>query len=256
MILPCQPALADRPPSGPGWLHEIKFDGYWVIARKDGEQVRLWARTTSDYSNNFTRIRDAVAALPVDSAVLDGEAIVLRPGATPFRSPEIASGAGRGDLGPPMRHGGRRPGRAPGASGRAQEEAIIQSSLLCEHENRLRSPMGKKGSVTQAEAVQRFLQQNAGKEFCHKCLAKAVGIKSVNRYIFQLINNPFFVRRRGRCEACASHRPKLLARYRESLHRTNKTSYRSAEVRLWARTKSARSRTKSGAERPNAITFG
>ena len=45
-ILPCQPALADRPPSGPGWLHEIKFDGYRVIARKDGEQVRLWARTT------------------------------------------------------------------------------------------------------------------------------------------------------------------------------------------------------------------
>jgi len=43
-------ALADRPPSGPGWLHEIKFDGYRVIARKDGEQVRLWARTTSDYS--------------------------------------------------------------------------------------------------------------------------------------------------------------------------------------------------------------
>jgi hypothetical protein len=52
-ILPCRPALADRPPSGPGWLHEIKFDGYRVIARKDGEQVRLWARTTSDYSKTF-----------------------------------------------------------------------------------------------------------------------------------------------------------------------------------------------------------
>src|SRR3954467_11143778 len=79
VILPCQPALADRPPAGPGWLHEIKFDGYRVIARKDGNQVRLWARTTSDYSKAFTRIRDAVAALPVESAVLDGEAIVLRP---------------------------------------------------------------------------------------------------------------------------------------------------------------------------------
>ena len=67
-ILPCQPALADRPPSGPGWLHEIKFDGYRVIARKDGERVRLWARTTSDYSNTFTRIRNAVAALPVESS--------------------------------------------------------------------------------------------------------------------------------------------------------------------------------------------
>ena len=50
-----------------------------MIARKDGEQVRLWARTTSDYSKSFTRIRDAVAALPVDGAVLDGEAILLRP---------------------------------------------------------------------------------------------------------------------------------------------------------------------------------
>ena len=36
-----------------------------MIARKDGERVRLWARTTSDYSKAFTRIRDAVAALPV-----------------------------------------------------------------------------------------------------------------------------------------------------------------------------------------------
>src|SRR4051795_2311456 len=71
-ILPCQPARAERPPSGPGWLHEIKFDGYRVIARKDGEQVRVWARTTSDYSTAFSRIRDAVAALPVESAVLDG----------------------------------------------------------------------------------------------------------------------------------------------------------------------------------------
>ena len=78
-ILPCQPALAERPPSGPDWLHEIKFDGYRVIARKDGGQARLWARTTSDYSKAFTRIRDAVAALPVHSAVLDGEAVVMRP---------------------------------------------------------------------------------------------------------------------------------------------------------------------------------
>ena len=78
-ILPCQPALSDGPPSGPEWLHEIKFDGYRVIARKDGAQVRLWARTTSDYSKAFSRIRDAVAALPVETAVIDGEAIVLRP---------------------------------------------------------------------------------------------------------------------------------------------------------------------------------
>jgi hypothetical protein len=82
-ILPCQPALADRAPAGLGWLHEIKFDGYRVIARKDGKRVRLWARTTSDYSSAFARIREAVAALPVDNAVLDGEAILLQPYNTP-----------------------------------------------------------------------------------------------------------------------------------------------------------------------------
>jgi bifunctional non-homologous end joining protein LigD len=77
-ILHCQPAHAERPPSDPGWLHEIKFDGYRVIPRKDGEQVRLWARTTSDYSKAFTRMRDAIAALPVKNAVIDGEAVLIR----------------------------------------------------------------------------------------------------------------------------------------------------------------------------------
>jgi bifunctional non-homologous end joining protein LigD len=41
--------------------------------------VRLWSRTTSDYSSAFTRIRDAIAALPVESAIIDGEAVVIRP---------------------------------------------------------------------------------------------------------------------------------------------------------------------------------
>ena len=41
--------------------------------------MRLWARTTSDYSNTFTRIRDAIAALPLETAVIDGEAVLMRP---------------------------------------------------------------------------------------------------------------------------------------------------------------------------------
>ena len=121
---------------------------------------------------------------------------------------------------------------------RAQEKATPKSSLLCEHESRLRSVDGKNGSVKQAEAVQRFLQQNAGKEFCHNCLARAVGFKSVHRSIIQLINKPFFARRRGRCEACASHRPKLVTRYRGKPSPHDKRAYRSAKVRLWTRTRS------------------
>ena len=73
------PFASLRSPTGPGWLHEAKWNGYRVVARKDGERVRLWARMTSDYSNAFARIRNAVAALPVETAVLDGEAILLPP---------------------------------------------------------------------------------------------------------------------------------------------------------------------------------
>jgi ATP-dependent DNA ligase len=43
-IAPCLPTKAERPPSGEMWLHEIKHDGFRVIARKDGTQVRLYSR--------------------------------------------------------------------------------------------------------------------------------------------------------------------------------------------------------------------
>ena len=78
-IPPCQAAQVSSPPSGLLWSHEIKFDGCRLIARKDGTQVRLWTRPGSDYSARFTRIRDALAGLPVERVVLDGEAVVLRP---------------------------------------------------------------------------------------------------------------------------------------------------------------------------------
>ena len=54
-------------PAGPDWSHEIKFDGYRLIARKDGERVRLWARTTTDYTASLSRIRGAMAALPAEA---------------------------------------------------------------------------------------------------------------------------------------------------------------------------------------------
>src|SRR4051794_28121725 len=76
-ILPCQPALADRPPSGPDWQHEIKWDGYRIIARKEGQRVRIWARTGTDYTAYLDRIRAAIAALPIGATVLDGEAVTF-----------------------------------------------------------------------------------------------------------------------------------------------------------------------------------
>jgi len=55
-IAPCLPMTAPRPPSGPLWLHEVKHDGFRVIACKDGDRVRLYSRQGNDLSNRFPRI--------------------------------------------------------------------------------------------------------------------------------------------------------------------------------------------------------
>jgi bifunctional non-homologous end joining protein LigD len=71
-IKPCQPTLSDTVPSGPLWLHEIKHDGYRILARKEGDRVRLWSRNGRDWSREFTAITEAVRGLP--DCVIDGEA--------------------------------------------------------------------------------------------------------------------------------------------------------------------------------------
>jgi hypothetical protein len=48
-IAPCLPTKTDKLPSGSGWLHEIKHDGFRVIARKDGPRVRLYSRPGNDF---------------------------------------------------------------------------------------------------------------------------------------------------------------------------------------------------------------
>ena len=47
-VPPCLPTKAQEPPSGEAWLHEIKHDGFRVIARKDGNRVRLYSRPGND----------------------------------------------------------------------------------------------------------------------------------------------------------------------------------------------------------------
>src|SRR5215471_14493253 len=74
-IPPCLPMMAPRPPSGPLWLHEIKHDGLRVIARKDGERVRLYGQLGDDLTQLFPQLAEAVAELP-SSCTIDGEAVV------------------------------------------------------------------------------------------------------------------------------------------------------------------------------------
>ena len=76
IIEPCVPSPAKAPPSGPGWLHEIKHDGFRILARRDSAGVRLITRAGNDFSSRFPFIAMAVAKLPVRSCLIDGEAIV------------------------------------------------------------------------------------------------------------------------------------------------------------------------------------
>ena len=47
------PVEVDRPPTGPGWAHEVKWDGYRVQAHKDDDQVRIFARKANDWTVMF-----------------------------------------------------------------------------------------------------------------------------------------------------------------------------------------------------------
>jgi bifunctional non-homologous end joining protein LigD len=78
-IEPCIPTAARVPPSGPGWVHEIKHDGYRLIGRMDGGRVRLFSRRGYEWSDRFPRISEALASLRARSATIDGEAVVLCP---------------------------------------------------------------------------------------------------------------------------------------------------------------------------------
>jgi bifunctional non-homologous end joining protein LigD len=75
-VPPALATLHDAAPSGPDWLHEIKFDGYRIEARLDRGEVKLLTRKALDWTNRFERIADAVAALPAQTALLDGELVV------------------------------------------------------------------------------------------------------------------------------------------------------------------------------------
>jgi ATP-dependent DNA ligase len=74
-IAPCLPTSAPQPPSGEEWLHEIKHDGFRIIARKDGKRVKLYSRPGNDLTERFPLIVEALARLRSNSCIIDGEAV-------------------------------------------------------------------------------------------------------------------------------------------------------------------------------------
>ncbi|WP_275898260.1 DNA polymerase ligase N-terminal domain-containing protein, partial [Stenotrophomonas indicatrix] len=75
---PFKPQLAklgEAPPQGDQWVHEIKWDGYRILTTVTEGTVRLWSRNALEWTEKIPEIRDAVAALGLTSAALDGELI-------------------------------------------------------------------------------------------------------------------------------------------------------------------------------------
>jgi bifunctional non-homologous end joining protein LigD len=76
-IEPCLPRGTAAPPAEPGWLHEIKHDGFRIMARRDSRGLRLFTRNGYNFAGRFPTIVAAIASLPVRSCLIDGEAIVV-----------------------------------------------------------------------------------------------------------------------------------------------------------------------------------
>ncbi len=71
------PAVARQAAAfGEGWLHEIKHDGFRIMARRDATGVRLFTRNGHDFTNRFSLVAAAASELPARSFLIDGEAIV------------------------------------------------------------------------------------------------------------------------------------------------------------------------------------
>jgi len=98
--------LVKDAPEDSGWLHEVKFDGYRVVATIDNGSVTMYSRNEKDWTEPFAAIAAELARLPAKGAVLDGEvAMVLPDGRTSFQ--ELRDSLG--EQGRPVRErGGNR----------------------------------------------------------------------------------------------------------------------------------------------------
>lgn len=95
-----EPALATlmaSPPAGDGWIHEIKFDGYRLQARIEAGRVKLLTRSGLDWTKKFGKeVVAALQALPVGTALIDGELVVeTESGASDFSALQADLSKGR-----------------------------------------------------------------------------------------------------------------------------------------------------------------
>jgi bifunctional non-homologous end joining protein LigD len=89
--------LVDEVPAGNDWIHELKYDGYRLVAMVNKGTARLITRNGNDWTDRFPTVVQALEAVPAASAVLDGELVVLTPrGTTSFQALQNVMSSGRG----------------------------------------------------------------------------------------------------------------------------------------------------------------
>jgi bifunctional non-homologous end joining protein LigD len=97
-LAPQLATLVDRAPPGDEWLYEIKFDGYRLLARIEGGDVRLYTRNGNDWTSKLKGLAEALAALALPPCWLDGEIVVPGPhGAPDFNALQNAFDSSRTD---------------------------------------------------------------------------------------------------------------------------------------------------------------
>ncbi|KPF68334.1 ATP-dependent DNA ligase [Bosea sp. AAP35] len=95
-VEPCLALLASKPPAGAEWALEVKWDGYRLAVHIERGKVRILTRGGHDWTSRFPTIAHDALELGLDSAILDGEAVVLdERGASNFGALQQALG-GRG----------------------------------------------------------------------------------------------------------------------------------------------------------------
>ncbi|HMF54492.1 MAG TPA: non-homologous end-joining DNA ligase, partial [Edaphobacter sp.] len=96
-FLPPQLAImGETPPSGAGWLHELKLDGYRMQARKDGKEVQVLTRTGLDWTHRVRTVAGEIARLTAEKITLDGEVVVVAPnGTTNFADLQVSMQEGK-----------------------------------------------------------------------------------------------------------------------------------------------------------------
>lgn len=76
-VKPMLALLVDKPPQGKQWLHEVKWDGYRIQAHLEGRSIKLYTRAGHDWSGKMSSLVRDLSGVHVQSAVLDGEVVVL-----------------------------------------------------------------------------------------------------------------------------------------------------------------------------------